>query len=46
MVYARVPIANSSAFRHKFASEVGTPGSSDFGIVPYSDVHCVSIESE
>ena len=35
-----------SDFGHKFTSEIGTPVSSDFGIVPisdapYSDVHCI-----
>ena len=45
MVYARVPIAISSDFGHRILSEIGTPGSSVFGIVPisdvpYSDVHC------
>ena len=36
----------SSNFRHNFASVMGTSGSSDFSIVPisdvpYSDVHCI-----
>ena len=46
MVKASNPNWASSVFRHKFVSENGTPVSSVFSVVPYSDVpysdiHCI-----